>query len=549
MTNKEKFGKAQSPLAKRAFAVRMTFHLVSIPFTTFGLYQSYVGGDLVLALVCVALAVALAIQYLIGSQESTVARQLVWWAFPNAGAVCVFILSSAMLGGLIWYNHQTSQVGRIDGIEKIVGQAEQESTFHIDSSRVEAQQAQKSLFRQDSLTLATTLSGEIASHKAVLNAELVSVAAMRKKAKSVKSSHPSWSAGIYQNAAKKEAAARSRYNLSVSASRSANAAKTGEYYTKRTAATSQIDSLLTADLITVRQTNARLREQHEATKAIAQSSGNWVVIITSFGSFLVCLLWEAYRRICGLEMEGELYNPSEANKSPLRHFKGFFADHVDVIDSRMEKTRQVYKSASESKGAYQLPRSVVFVRVSLVVVIASTLLVNYVPSQPSASHAGMSQTGWWFILSAAMALIATFWKDEWNGKKATPTTDHHTTPASTPTVAPHITVSHKSGIPTGATPTLTVAPSKKATLGPNKKATPATVRKRKKATADTTKEIIKADKRIRTRCRRAWEYKQEGRIEQSLSAYDDYLEDKVFLESHGRVVTELPEGRLNITGA
>jgi len=564
-TAQERFGKAQSPTAKKTFTVRLIFHIISVPFTTWGLYQSYFGGeDVILWFLVAAFALAAGVQYAIGSQESTVARQAVWQAFPNAGSIGVFALSSLILCSLIWFNHQTSQVGRIDGVEIIIGDADELSTTPIDSSRKEVHSRHAAKLSADSLAATKTLALEVSGYKSVLASELAIVESMRKKAKSVKASHPSWSAGIYQNAAKKETEARSDYSKTEAMSKLTTARLISSYRLENNQSLSSWDSLLTADLLVVRGKNDKTRTQHEATKAIAQSSGNWIVILTSFGSFFICLLWEAYRRICGLEMEGEVYDPSAASKSPLRHFKGFLTDHIDVIDERMNKTRECYRETAKNKGAYTLPPSRMVLQFSLFVLLAYSFGQTFVFTEEDyeASRAAFSLPhpwNWVTLFFAGVGLIVTGWRDGWmKSKKATATLataptpsirpTATTTPTLTPPVAPHITVPHIFGIPTATTTTPTVASPTPATLGPNKAATPKTKRKAKKATAPTKAEFKKADKRARMRFLRSWEYTQEGKIPQAEESKASYEEDKAWMESHGLIVTELPKGRLSIAG-
>ena len=422
MNTTENFAKAQSPLARRSKRVRGILHFISIPFTTWGLVESYgislkIAGVPLWAVAAIALLIACLVQYSIASQESSVARQAVWWAFPNAGSVAVWGASVAFLCGLVWFNHQTSQVGRIEGVDAIIGEAVLVGTGDIDSIRSAERLMAWSDFRADSLNIQQALALELKANAGTLRGALVPVTAMRKKAKSVSNSHPSWSAGIYQNAAKAEATAKAaREDADAKARTNASVdLQEARKYAKSLVASG--DSVYASALSVRMREDGERKESHGDVKEIAQSGGFWLVILSSCGSILICLLWEGYRRISGLKIEGEIYDPRTGKSELMENLNGFVGDVIDGVNIRIKQNRESYQAEIKTRGGYAFPRSTVLIQTFCVLGISYIAFSNFGPSGgDDVAMAGMSGTETGFLISMVMALVATVWNDKWNPK-------------------------------------------------------------------------------------------------------------------------------------
>lgn len=426
MNNTERFAKAQSPLAKKSKRVRAVLHIISIPFTALGLAESYglslkVAGLSMFWVAAVAVTVALMVQYAIASQESSVARQAVWGAFPNIGAASVWGASFALLCGLVWFNHQTSQVGRIEGVNDLIGDAQLVGTGDIDSARSAERLLAWSDFRADSLNIEQALALELKANAGTERGAMVPVASMRKKAKSVSGSHPSWSAGIYQNANKVESAAKSSRQMADAKARKAASKELQDARKYAKSLVASGDSVYSSALSVRTWEDGRRKESHDSVKAIAQSGGFWLVILSSCGSFLICLLWEAYRRISGLEMEGEIYDPRTGKSELMENLNGFVGDVIDGVNIRIKQNRESYQAEIKTRGGYAFPRSAVLIRTVCVLGISYIAYSNLAPTtDQEVAMSGMSGAETGFLISMVMALVATVWQDKWNPKAELP---------------------------------------------------------------------------------------------------------------------------------
>lgn len=566
--------------------VRLVLHAVSVPMTVAGIYSDWNAPIEAIGFswktsIALCLCLALAIQAVVASREKAVARQFVWWVFGSTGAWMMFFASALFMGAGVWTNHQMSQRGRQYGVDKIMGDAGQHSPdslqLVLNSRLAEAKEQYVADTTLASRVLSQALIGNrnaMLSHSFKLDGVRYTVASARAKAKAVKANHPEWSAGLYEHANRQKAAAESEFNASVASARAfyANTVAQAAIYHRKRDSTERA-SLLPAFARFEADETAR-RGDFSSGKALLDSSMWWVVIVTSFGSFIACLLKEGYLRFSGMKMEGEKYEPRKNKSKVIGHLREFLEDGFEVIAERLNDTRTDYKNKAKGKGAYRLPNTKYVFGSMLLVLTAFAFNQTSIFSEADMIEAKMLPTPWGHLmLFCCLVLLGFFIFHEMKKEKSTvkggattsptPTVGAPPTLAASPTasfttgtslpvaaatvpttVAPHISVSHVSGIPTTSSSGTSVASPTRATSTPGKPAIPSTKRKGKKATGGEMKKI---DKRIRQRCRRAWEYKRDGKAPQSDSAYADYLEDKLFMEENGASVLELAEGRLNIT--
>lgn len=376
MDKQQLFGKVWGDGASWFDRLILGVHIGSVPFTALGFYADWVTplqaiglGAIIVATLC--LFPSLLIQLIAKALESVISKTLVRWSFFGFGSVIMFVLALGFLGMVIWTNHQTSQRGRIYGVDVLIDDPAFVQNGTADSIKASKSAIALSEYNRRKHQIDSTLRAEKANHQRQFENITINIGnpprpyllpAARKKAKSVRFSHPQWSQGIYTNVSKAETKGLIKKDQQDTESEA-----------KAAAATAVIDSIYNAALVPINEEyaaanasyleieNNRVDKAKEA-KALVMDAGKWWVIVTAFGSFILSLLKEGYRRWAGLDLIGEVYDPTKKDEeSIVQQVKEIFTTQRKSVASRLKKSNEELAVSAGNKGAYRLPPTRYFV--------------------------------------------------------------------------------------------------------------------------------------------------------------------------------------------
>lgn len=406
-------------------------HFISVPLTAFGVYAAW--GEYMDALSmpqgirwAFSIIIALAVQVVVFAKEGGVARQLVWWAFPAAGAVFMFIVDASILSGAIWTNHQISQRGRIYIVNRMVEDPIYQENDSISISRDAALAPILSQYRADSMAIVQQLAQAKKANAAAEKAVRVKIGPndyrnpndALKKANDVQSSSPSWAAGIRQNVKAAQAAA--------AAERLAADAKAEQLAAEKLAALSEDRKAKEAPIFSswaMRSEQHKIKEEARMTrkgegKALLMDAGKWIVILTAFGSILLRISHEIYRRVSGLELVGEVHDPERSGSRIRQEISKAIDARKKVTADRLAASTSEYIQSASAKGAYRLPPSRYILGFFLISILAFSVSQTSFFSFSEQQEMSIVPAPWNFVL-LFLSLVASgsfFWHERNAGK-------------------------------------------------------------------------------------------------------------------------------------